>query len=446
MGEKTHYDYIIVGTGPGGGTVARELATDQKKILILEYGLRLNKTGFWHVAPRAFLDETKKTLRSDGDIWFGRVRVLGGGSFVAMGNAALPPQKVLDEWGMELSGELAWARKALRVTPMPEEFMGKGTRRINQAAASLGWEMIPTPKCVDFDKCVKCSLCMFGCPTGAKWNSVEFIQDALSNGAELLLETEVTHVLHERGKVIGVSAINKKKTHRFEADNVILAAGALSTPIILQNSGIPAGKGLAGDIFQTTYGSHPDVGMKGEIILATYLESVIEKKELFPAPYMYIPYIVQRDRDGGFPEKMGKAQQAKILMKSRKLDTSRLIGMMTKIRDERTGEVRQDGSIAKHLTSRDKEKLDEAHHINRQILIEAGAYPDSIFTGVYESGHPCCTAAIGEVVDKSQETEITGLYVSDASVFPSPLGIPPILTIVAISKRLSNHLKTRNGS
>jgi len=226
--------------------------------------------------------------------------------------------------------------------------------------------------------------------------------------------------------------------------NVILAAGALSTPIILQNLGIPAGKGLSGDIFQTTYGYHPDVGMKGEIILGTFLESAIGERELFPAPYMYIPFIVQRDRDGGYPDKLGKAQQAKILMKSKKVDTSRLIGMMTKIRDERTGVVHRDGTIDKHLTSRDKAKLEEAHLINKQILVEAGVNPETIFTGVYESGHPCCTAAIGEVVDKNQETAISGLYVSDASVFPSPLGIPPILTIVSMSKRLADHLKTVN--
>jgi len=105
-----------------------------------------------------------------------------------------------------------WAtRQALRVTPMPEEFMGQATRRINQAAAALGWEMKPTPKCVDFEKCSKCSLCMFGCPTGAKWNSVEFIEDALASGAELLLETEVTQIIHENGKVSGVSAVHKNK-------------------------------------------------------------------------------------------------------------------------------------------------------------------------------------------------------------------------------------------
>jgi choline dehydrogenase-like flavoprotein len=147
--------------------------------------------------------------------------------------------------------------------------------------------------------------------------------------------------------------------------------------------------------------------------------------------------------DGGLPEKLGKAQQAMMILRSKKVDTSHLIGMMTKIRDERTGEIYKDGTIHKHLTARDRAKLEEAHEMNKQILITAGARPETIFTGVYESGHPCCTAAMGEVVDHNQETEIKGLFVSDASVFPSPLGMPPILTIVAMSKRLAKHLLER---
>ena len=59
---------------------------------------------------------------------------------------------------------------------------------------------------------------------------------------------------------------------------------------------------------------------------------------------------------------------------------------------------------------------------------------------MYESGHPCCKAPIGKVVDKNQETKINNLFVSDASFFPSPLGLPPILTIVALSKKLSKYL------
>ena len=400
----------------------------------------MRKTGMFSVGTTAFLDKANRPLRSDGDVWFGQSRVLGGGSYVAMGNAATPPQRILDEWGVELSDELDWARRALKVTPMPEHFMGPATRRLNEAATSLGWTVKQTPKCVDFSKCSHCSLCMFGCPTGAKWTSVEFVDEAVANGADLLLETAVTRILHRNGRVSGVEVGSDRDHVTIEADTVVLAAGALSTPVILQNSGIPAGKGLAGDVFQTTYGHHPDVGMKGEIILATYLESAIDELELFPAPYMYVPFLVQRDIDGGFAATLGKLQQGRMLLRSSRVDTSRMVGMMTKIRDERTGEVCRDGTIRKRLTSRDIAKLTEAHEINKEILIAAGARPETVFTGVYESGHPCCTAAIGEVVDCNLETDIKGLFVSDASVFPSPLGMPPILTIVALSRRLATHL------
>jgi choline dehydrogenase-like flavoprotein len=332
----------------------------------------------------------------------------------------------------------------MHVTPMPQEMIGRGTRRINQAAASLGWEMRPTPKCVDFSKCKGCGLCMFGCPTGAKWTALQYIEQAVECGADLVLNTEVLRVLHKNGRVSGVMADQSGKEVEIEAERIILSAGALATPLILKRSGIErAGKGLANDVFQTTYGTTEDVGMQGEIILATYLESAIEERALFPAPYMYVPFFIQRDRQGGIPEKMNVLAQTKIMLKSMGIDARRIIGMMTKIRDERTGEVRSDGSIHKVLTTKDRAKLEEAYQINREILIAAGAKPETIFRGVYESGHPCCTAAIGEVVNDDQQTEIEGLYVSDASVFPSPLGMPPILTIVALSKRLAKRLLSK---
>jgi choline dehydrogenase-like flavoprotein len=155
---------------------------------------------------------------------------------------------------------------------------------------------------------------------------------------------------------------------------------------------------------------------------------------------MYIPLYLVRDIEGYAPVKISIANQIKIALRAKRINAKRLIGMMTKIRDEISGEVGNDGTIRKTLTKRDKEKLDEAHEINKKILIAAGANPKTILKGIYESGHPCCTAPIGKIIDENQETEIKGLFVSDASIFPSPLGMPPILTIVAFSKRLARYL------
>lgn len=421
--------------------MARELSRRGRSVLVVEYGPRFNKTGFLRTARKAYLGRDKQPVRSDGGVLMGRGRVLGGSSYVAMGNAVTPPAGILQEWGIDLKEEIAEAQRDMRVTLMPEQLMGPGTRAINSGAAKLGWRMKPTPKCVDFSKCRKCGLCMFGCPTGAKWTTLEYLEEAEENGAEVLLNTEVLSVVHANGRARGVVAEQTGRKICIDGDRIILSAGALATPLILQRSGLEnAGKGLANDVYQTTYGTTEKVGMQGEIILASYLEELIEEKQLFAAPYMYLPFYIQRDLDGGFPENLNLLAQARILLKSRGIDARRIIAMMTKIRDERTGEVRSDGTIHKVLTAKDREKLEEAYRINQEILIAAGAKAESIFRGVYESGHPCCSAAIGELVDQNQQTEIQGLYVSDASVFPSPLGMPTILTIVALSKRLAKHL------
>ena len=432
------YDYIVVGTGPGGATVARELASQNKHILIIEYGPRLSSTGFTKMA-KLFNEQY-----SEEGIPIGRARLLGGSSYIAMGNAVSPPPRIIREWGIDLSDELESAQNDLRVSPMPKKLMGSGTRRINEAAASLGYEMKQTPKCVDFTRCTACGMCMFGCPRSAKWTTLEFVDEAVRNGAHLMLDTEITGVTQENGEVTGVIGLSQGRRVKFTARNVVLAAGALETPRILENSGINgAGEELSLDVFQATYGYTKDCGMKNEIILATYLDKLIDEKELFTAPYMYIPFLIaQRSQDAGLFNRSW-FNIARNFAKGLSIDTGRLLGLMTKIRDESTGRVMPDGTIHKTLTDRDKAKLDEAHEINKEILIAAGSSAGTIFKTRYEAGHPACTAAIGRVVDINQECDIGRLFVSDASVFPSPLGMPPILTIVALSKRLAKYLVTK---
>jgi choline dehydrogenase-like flavoprotein len=439
MQTSKRFDAIIVGSGPGGATLAKELASASQRVLLVECGSPMKGTGL--LASRDGFIENGRLIRSDGGIWIGRARVVGGSSHFAMGNAVTPPARILREWRIDLATELASARADLHVQPMPARLIGEGTKRINAGARSLGWEMRLTPKCVDFTRCKACGLCMFGCTTGAKWTASDFVDQAVANGAELLTGTEVKRVMQRDGQAVGVAALRGSSLVYLHSDRIILCAGALGTPRILQNSGVSqAGKGLALDVFQTTYGYTQDVGMQREIILATYLEAIIDDRELFAAPYMYIPYLLVRDIEGNAPVRQNLLVQARTMLKSQKVRANHLIGMMTKIRDERTGEVQNDGTVLKSLTQRDLGKLEEAHEINRAILVAAGADPDSIFRGVYEAGHPCCTAAIGEVIDEHQETEIEGLFVSDASAFPSPLGMPPILTIVALSKRLAKYL------
>lgn len=69
MNVNNGFDCIVVGTGPGGATVVRELVQKNYRIVIVEEGTRLNKTGFLNVAPKAFLDRNHRATVSDGDVF-----------------------------------------------------------------------------------------------------------------------------------------------------------------------------------------------------------------------------------------------------------------------------------------------------------------------------------------------------------------------------------------
>ena len=122
------------------------------------------------------------------------------------------------------------------------------------------------------------------------------------------------------------------------------------------------------------------------------------------------------------------------------LRTRRLIGIMTKIVDEPVGRVYPDGSVSKPMTEQDWMRLREGSSIAGDILVKAGAESSSIVVSKPQGAHPGGTAAVGDVVDKILQTEVDNLFVCDASVLPTSPGLPPILTIVALSKRLAKML------
>jgi len=81
--------------------------------------------------------------------------------------------------------------------------------------------------------------------------------------------------------------------------------------------------------------------------------------------------------------------------------------------------------------------LNEGSSIATEILERAGVRASAITTTKPAGAHPGGTAAVGKVVDTNLQTDIDGLFVCDASVLPQAPGLPPIVTIVALAKRLA---------
>ena len=120
-----------------------------------------------------------------------------------------------------------------------------------------------------------------------------------------------------------------------------------------------------------------------------------------------------------------------------------ILSIMVKTPDEAKGYIHTDGFVNKTNTITDIRYLAEGVATAGFILEKAGVDPKTIGSTVYRGAHPGGTAAIGKVVDSNLETEIPNLFVCDASVLPISPRKPPILTILALSKRLADYLKNK---
>jgi choline dehydrogenase-like flavoprotein len=117
------------------------------------------------------------------------------------------------------------------------------------------------------------------------------------------------------------------------------------------------------------------------------------------------------------------------------------MGMMIKIADDCCGSVSVNGVINKSVSGLDKEKLREGICLASAIFEQSGVDPSSIYTlGLIRGPHPGGTAAIGDVVNNELETTIKNLFICDNSVLPQAPGLPPLLTIIALGKRLANQI------
>jgi choline dehydrogenase-like flavoprotein len=420
-------DILIVGSGVGGATVAKELAGKVKKVIILEEG------GYTRFGPIKrlidFMTEQFLSKSKEGIVLYRKI-VVGGTGITAYGNGVRSLEKQLQALGINLEGEFKEAEKELQIAPVPKAHMGERTQRIMKAAEELGVTMHPMPKFIDFNKCIGCGLCVAGCPNGAKWSPLQYLDEAKTKGVELLTGMVVEEVTHSGGKVTGVKGVGPDGKFEISADIVILAAGGIGTPIILQKSGISnAGGNFFADLYVNTYGSIKGVTMQPELPMAAVMTAFHESRGFLLSPHTLT-----------YPSGDMFTYRPPMMKKMKIVKLNQTLGIMTKINDDCAGRVNIDGSIEKKATEDDQKKLDEGASISKEILIKAGCDPESIFSVSSAGAHPGGTAAIGKVVNTDLETEIQGLFVSDASVLPEAPGLPPILTIIALSKRLGKKL------
>ena len=399
---------IVVGSGAGGATVARELAIQGMDVTLIEKGSSVPSEKAFQCYDN--LDVGVELLKTT---------CLGGTTLVTAGNAVRTCQQEFQKLGIDLSGEFEEVEAELKVGPLPDTHFGEGTMKIMEASASLGLTMEKMPKFINPAECVPCGKCAFGCPRNAKWSSLEYLAEAEKHGAHIVDNSPVTRIMTPAGQVKGVEILNSENGVKKEyiADTVILCSGAIETPRLLRSAGLTAGERLFVDTFVTVGGVLPGINFYKEVSM----NGLYKKEKRFILSPHY----------------------SSLLTSPNQVTEKDILGIMVKIPDESSGRVDASG-VFKQSTSQDVGLMAEGCAAAGAILTEAGVSPDTLVSTPARGAHPGGTAAVGEVVDKNLETEIENLFVADASVFPRAAGAPPVLTILALAKRLAKHVVSLN--
>jgi choline dehydrogenase-like flavoprotein len=427
-------DVIVVGSGPGGATLTRELTRRGKKVLLLERGIDYRSRRYYGTYLGALIYSDRMSLLfTEEGLNIVRPLMVGGATSMYCGCAAPPPPWLKARYGVDIDLETSETMEELEIAPLPAELRGQASTRIAQAGQALGYDWQPQLKFIrtsrgrGFD--AMCGArCMLGCRCGAKWNAGEFVDDAVAEGADLETRARVDRVLIEDGHASGVAGTLGGQPFTARADTIVLAAGGIGTPRILQASGLrQAGSGMTMDVTVMVYGFVKERGIGNEPPMTWSWENreVGYMLSTLIDPWLLYPIITTLK---GLRYPLYWPQWNNIL------------GVMIKLKDEVSGGVFQNGKISKPLTPGDRERLGMAEAVCHKILIEAGARPGTIFMTPLRGTHPSGTVRIGDMLDENLGTEIPGLYVCDASVFPEALDRPTVLTIIGLAKRLAKHL------
>jgi choline dehydrogenase-like flavoprotein len=488
-------DVVVVGSGAGGGVVAGVLGEAGRDVVVLEKGGNPSSRDFSQIEGDMFHElylDHGMVMTHSGSMPILAGSCVGGGTVINWTTSFPLPEPLRAEWdrrsGLTLFTSAGFQQSLDRVRDRLHvgiDWTAPGPRDVafERGLRALGWPVAAIPRNVtDCREGLECGYCGYGCRHGAK-NSTSrtYLADAVASGARLVSHCEVERILVERGRATGVmaralGADGRSRTVMVRARVVVVACGALHTPALLARSGL----------------SHPQLGQH------LHLHPVSAVGAFFPERIEPWSGALQTRYSTRLADLDGKGYGARFetgpihfalpasafgweSARAMREDVGRLahmghVGILLRDRDAGRVTVDRDGRPrARYEVSRyDAAHMRQAIEAGARIMGAAGAAeiftlqtpPARVRPGrtgwlddfmaradatgyrrfrmSYVSFHQMGTAAMGAdrergvVGETGQSFDVRGLFVADASAFPAPSGVNPMITIMAIADHVAH--------
>ncbi len=482
-GHQSDSDVLVVGSGAGGAVVAYELSRAGYAVTVLEAGPHQPSSSFAEHMPSAleqlYVDQGAQT-NSDGDITILQGRCLGGSTVVNATVAFRIPEPVLKHWRhsyglhdysvesleplyQQIELDLAIHRNA------PHE-INRNSQLMQIGAQRLGWRAEPLPRNVK--DCVLSGYCIAGCRYDRKQSMlVTYLPWAQRHGAQIYCDAPVKRVLHEAGQAKGVIVETPAGDAVFKARLVVIAAGSVHTPLLLQDSGL--GSAQVGSHFAC----HPALS-----VLARF-DSAVQQ---WQGAQMGV-YVDQfsDDPQGGFLLEGGGSEPASFAQFVPGASTQaaqnmaradQMAALVALIHDEGSGRIyRKQGrkTIDYRLSARDQARARAALKASARLWFAAGAQevylptalPQAVHADnaeqiinaldmgpgslMYSAFHPQSSCRMGADPASSalnphaQLHGMDNLVVADASSFPSSVRVNTQLPVYVVAAKIAQTIRQR---
>ncbi|KAG0307662.1 hypothetical protein BGZ99_001383, partial [Dissophora globulifera] len=340
------------------------------------------------------------------------------------------------------------------------------------------------------NKIHSCGWCGFGCRFGEKQGTMmTFLQDAQNHGAHFMQDTFVDRVLVQKGKAVGVVGYQNGRKVTVRANRVVASAGSIHTPALLKRSGLKnkhIGQNLhlhpvvyafgkfderidcyQGSIMTalTTvaentdgngYGSKIEVPSHHPGLNAAFLkwaDPADHKAQMLDLNHIVPLIVLSRDRDGGSVE-LGKDALPRIKYNVSKHDVASLDdGLNRSLRILVAAGAKKVWTTQRNVPAfqvnpqlgyDDPELQKYLADVKKASVVEASTIVGSAHQmGSCRMGSSPKTGAIKPT---GETWEVQGLYVADASTFPTASGVNPMLTTYSISHSIAQFIKEAESS